>query len=373
MNADVVVIGGGTVGAAIAYGLVKRDLSVVVLDGGDRDLRAASANFGLVWSQGKGLDMPAYQQLTRGAADAWGAYSKELGEAVGLDLQFEQPGGLTFCLGKDEFEQRSSKLMRLHNQLGADERDWMMLDRDAVAAMLPGVTLGAAVTGASFSRRDGHVNPLFLLSALHTEVVRRGGTLRSNCTVDTISQDAAGHFSVSVGSEQIKTAKVVIAAGLGSKALAAQVGLDVPVRAQRGQIMVTERLAPFLPMPTNGLRQTGEGTVMFGATHEEVGLDTGTTGDGAIKLSRRAVATFPALSGVNLVRQWAGLRIMTPDGYPIYAQSESHPGAFVTLCHSGITLAPTHSGALADAIVAGRFPAFLSAFHHGRFDVSQTA
>lgn len=372
MKPDIVVIGAGTVGAAIAYGLVKRGHRVMMLDGGDRDFRAANANFGLVWAQGKGMDMPAYQQLTNGASDQWGDFCAALTDEVSIDLQYERPGGLTFCLGEAEYEQRRTKLLRLHNQLGADERDWEMLDRDAVAKLLPRVRLGADVAGASFGRRDGHVNPLHLLMALHSAFIRRGGVLRSGATVRAIRAEGSG-FIVDFGTEKVSAGKVVIAAGLGSKPLAAQIGLDVPVRPQRGQIMVTERLEPFLPMPTNGLRQTGEGTVMFGATHEEVGFDTETTGKAAVYLSSRAVRTFPELADVNLVRQWSGLRIMTPDGYPIYAQSEAHPGAFVTLCHSGVTLAPVHADAVADAIASDGLPPSFDVFHHRRFDVPQTA
>ena len=92
-------------------------------------------------------------------------------------------------------------------------------------------------------------------------------------------------------------------------------------------------------------------------------------------MSRRAVAHRAGSSRARrLVRHWAGLRIMTPDGYPIYAQSESHPGAFVALCHSGVTLAAVH----ADEVAAGdrRRHAARRAFTvstKGRFDVPKAA
>ena len=82
---------------------------------------------------------------------------------------------------------------------------------------------------------------------------------------------------------------------------------------------------------------------------------------------------MPALADVALVRQWAGLRIMTPDSYPIYAQSPSHPGAFVALCHSGVTLAAVHAAELAEAIASGSLPATLDPFHQRRFDVPKAA
>ena len=64
---------------------------------------------------------------------------------------------------------------------------------------------------------------------------------------------------------------------------------------------------------------------------------------------------------------------MTPDGYPIYAQSQSHPGAFVALCHSGVTLAAFHARELARAIRDGELPDFLTPFHQRRFDVQKGA
>lgn len=372
MQPDVVVIGGGTVGAAIGYGLAARQQRVVLLDGDDGDFRAARANFGLVWQQGKGMNMPAYQRLTRESVALWPDFASELTETAGIGLQYERNGGLAFCLGEDEFEKRRLQLQRLHNQLAGEEADWEMLDRAALVKLLPKAALGPDVAGASFGGRDGHVNPLKLLGALHAGIARHGGTLRSRAKVREIARDGQG-LRVAFGNEQVTAGKVVIAAGLGSQALARQVGLEIPLRPQRGQVLVTERLAPFLPLPASGLRQTGEGTVMIGATQEEAGYDVSTSAEAAAKLSRKAVRIVPALADVALVRQWAGLRIMTPDSYPIYAQSPSHPGAFVALCHSGVTLAAVHAAGLAKAIASGSLPAALDPFHQRRFDVPKAA
>jgi glycine/D-amino acid oxidase-like deaminating enzyme len=248
-----------------------------------------------------------------------------------------------------------------------------MLDRSALTKLLPKVQLGADVTGASLGHRDGHANPLRLLTALHAGIVRRRGLLLGGKTVHAVHGDGAGGFTVTFGSERAAAARVVITAGLGSKSLAAQVGLDIPIRPQRGQILVTERLEPILPLPMMSLRQTREGTVMVGATNEETGFDASTTSEAAAALAANAIRAIPALSEATLVRQWAGLRILTPDGYPVYTESQSHPGAFVALCHSGVTLAAEHATVLADAIAAGRFPPSLDVFHQGRFDVPKAA
>lgn len=373
MKADVVVIGAGMVGAAIAYGLAGRGIDVLAIDGGDRDFRSATANFGLVWLHGKGMDMPAYQQLSGDAVGLWPDFSASLTDATGVDLQYERSGGLALCIGDAEFEQRRTELQRLHNQLGGAEPDWEMIDREALAKLLPKVSLGPDVVGASLGHHDGHANPLRLLAALHAGILHRGGRLAGGSSVHSVRADGGGGFVIEFGAERVSSARVVIAAGLGSKSLAAQVGLDIPIRPQRGQILVTERLEPFLPLPTLDIRQTREGTVMIGTTNEEAGFDSSTTVEAAAAVSARALRQFPGLGAAKLVRQWAGLRVLTPDGFPVYSESLAHPGAFVALCHSGVTLAPLHVGRLAEAIAAGRLPPSFNAFHQRRFDVSQAA
>ena len=310
MKVDVIVLGAGVVGSAIAYGLASRNVRVLVLDGGDSDLRAANANFGLVWLQGKGTNMPAYQQLTRDSVHLWPEFSTELTDATAIDLQYERNGGLTICLGEAEYERRRGDLQRLHDQLGGGaEPDWQMFDRDALVKLLPKVQLGTEVAGASFGRSDGHANPLRLLAALHAGSCARAADCSG--TVPCMRYKRTAKASRSIwGPSRYRRHVFVIAAGLGSKALAAQVGLDIPFRPQRGQILVTERLEPFLPLPTSGLRQTREGTVMIGATQDEVGFDTSTTTERSAALSAKAIRRIPALSDVRLVRQWAGLRIM---------------------------------------------------------------
>lgn len=372
MQPDIIVIGGGTVGAALAYGLARRHVAVQLLDGDDGDFRAARANFGLVWLQGKGLGLPAYQSLTRRSIGLWRGFCDQLETETGSTLSYQDEGGLVFCLGEQGYEDRRLALMRLDNQRDEGDPAWEMLERPALENLLGAITLGPKVTGASFGRTDGHVNPLLLLAALHSGIKRYGGSIRYGARVERIMPDGNG-FTLRLAGETLKAPRIVIAAGLGSRDLALQVGLDVPVRPQRGQVLVTERIDPLLRLPASGLRQTAEGTIMIGATQEDCGYDVATTADAAARLSRKTVEIIPALAGLKLVRQWAGLRVMTPDSYPIYVQSETHPGAFVTLCHSGVTLAAFHADILAQAILGGALPDFLSPFHQRRFDVPKVA
>ena len=367
---DVIVIGAGMVGAAIAYGLAGRNCKVLVLDGADNDYRAAKANFGLVWVQGKGFGVPDYQRISRRAARMWPAFGEQLADESGIALDYENRGGLSFCVGGTEWDERQARLASWNAQVPEEAACTRMLDRGQLQSLLPGVRLGVDVTGASLGETDGHVNPLKLLAALHKALLVRGAKLISDAPATAIDPLSGGGFAVHAGNLRYEGAQVVIAAGLGSGRLGRMVGLDAPLRPQRGQILVTERLAPLLPLPASGIRQTGEGTVMIGVTQEEVGYDLHTTTSAAVQMSRRATRVLPDLAKARLVRQWSCLRIMTPDGCPVYAQSSSHPGAWIALCHSGVTLASFHAGPIADAVSHSALGAEFNFFHHRRFDVS---
>ena len=74
-----------------------------------------------------------------------------------------------------------------------------------------------------------------------------------------------------------------------------------------------------------------------------------------------------------VVRTWAALRVMTPDGFPVYDESLAAPGAFLATCHSGVTLAASHALALAPMLAAGSLSGQMRAFSARRFDVPPTA
>lgn len=370
---DFIVAGAGMVGSAIAYGLAGACQRVLLLDGEDGDYRAAKANFGLVWVSGKGYGNPHYQRLSYQAGRLWPAFARDLEQESGIAVQYENRGGLNFCLGQAQFEERSQAM----RQWAAHTPDLAlgveMLDRAALQRRFPAVRFGSDVTGACFGSHDGHVNPLRLLAALQAAFLKRGGVLKSRHPVERIEAPAGGGFTVRSGAARFAARHVVIAAGLGSSKLGPMVGLDAPVRPQRGQLLVTERLAPLLPVPASGIRQTGDGTVMLGVTQENVGYDVTTTAEAAVRISRNAMRVLPDLAGARLVRQWACLRVMTPDGCPVYAGSASHYGAWTALCHSGVTLASFHAGPLARALAGGALPSFLDPLHYERFHVPQAA
>lgn len=362
---DVTVIGGGLVGLAIALGLMRNGLKVTVLDEGDIALRASRGNFGLVWVQGKGDTCPEYAQLSRLSARLWGDFAQQLQSSTGIDVQLAQRGGLFVCLEDAELEQRQRLLSNMREQAGGDY-PFEVFDHAQLKALVP--EIGSRVAGATLGLEDGHLNPLLLLRALVEAFVAQGGQLISNASIGEIRQQGGG-FSVVAGHGTWNSAKVVLAAGLGNRTLAPLVGLSAPLQPNRGQVLITERVQPFLHYPTGHVRQTGDGTLQLGDSKEDVGFDSGTTTEVMAKIAQRAIRMFPLLEQVRMVRAWGALRVMTPDGYPIYEESSICPGAFLVTCHSGVTLGAAHSGPIADWI-AGKPQAFsLEVFRAARFDV----
>ena len=366
---DVAVVGGGLVGVATAWGLAREGCKVVVLDEGDRAIRASRGNFALVWVQSKGLGLAPYAGWTIRSSNAWRGFSDLLKQETGLDVSFQRPGGFHLCLSEKELETRANNLKRLHNQPGIVDYKTEILDHDQIKKMLPDI--GPEVVGGSFCPLDGHVNSLRLFRTLHAALNARGVTYLPSHRVETITKEG-GEFRLATPHGEIRAAKVALAAGNANMRLAPMVGLEAPMKPERGQIVVTERLRPFLNHPVVTLRQTDEGTVMIGDSKEESVDPSGLTIGVSATEAERAVRQFPLLANVNVVRTWSAIRVMTQDGFPIYDESKTHPGAFTVCCHSGVTLAANHALTIAPMIARGALDASLVApFSARRFHVQE--
>lgn len=364
-TADCVVIGGGVVGAAIAYGLATRDIKPVVLDEGDVAIRSSRVNFGLVWLHSKGDGMAAYGFWTRRSCDIWQQFADELKEETGVDVQYARSGGLSYCLSEAEFGKRSDMIRRMRGQADKDPYEARMIDRGELQQLMPRAKLGPEVLGASYGPHDGTCSPLYLLRALHAGLRKHGADYRANSPALAVRPLANG-FEVRTPQGTITAPRIVLAAGHGCTPLEAALGFDVEIFAERGQIIVTERVAPMGILPANGVRQTTEGTLLIGSTNEEVGDDVSTTPRAGAAMVRRAIRVFPGLSQMRIVRTWAGLRTLTRDKCPVYEESERYPGAFIATCHSGVTLAAVHANDLADAIHKGKLGSDIEPFHGRR-------
>ena len=369
VTADAVVVGGGLVGSAVSYGLTRLGLKAVMLDEGDVAYRASRGNFALIWTQSKGAGLPEYQQWSRLSSDKWVALAETLHSETGVDCGHRRNGGIHVCLSEEELEKRRKLIEQLRAEAPPGQYEAELLTREDMLKLLP--VFGPDVVGGAFCPQDGTVNPLYTLRALHKAFIARGGRYFAESSVTWI--DAAPRaFTVHTGVRSVSAPILVLAAGLGNRKLGESVGLNVPVRPVRGQIIVTERLKPVLEYPTTTIRQTVEGGVLIGESREEAGFDDTTDPGVTQKLAARAARTFPFLRDVGVVRTWAALRVMSPDVHPIYDQSERYPGAFVCTCHSGVTLAAAHAFDYAQSVAEGVLPERLARFSARRFDVQNS-
>ncbi len=341
-----------------------------MLDEGDDALRASRGNFGLVWVQGKGADKPEYARWSRFSAQNWIDFNAELREFTGIDPAYRQAGGVMLALSEAELERTERTLLGIRQKLGADYT-FETMRREQLLDWLPG--LGEEVVGGTYCPFDGHVNPLRLLRALHSALQKKGGFYQAGQRVEQIAAIPDGGFSVDTRSSRFTAAKVVLAAGLGNRRLGEQLGLDVPLRPLQGQVLITERIPEVMKIPTHSIRQTDEGAIQIGYSEIDSGFDTATSVDVTAAMARRCLRLFPYLGQLRIVRTWGALRVMTPDGYPVYDQSASHPGAFVVTCHSGVTLAANHAQQVAGWIADGIMPSEFNSFSSGRFNVSAHA
>ncbi|CAE6944912.1 FAD dependent oxidoreductase [Vibrio sp. B1FLJ16] len=341
MKPEYIVVGGGVVGCAVSYGLLKAGHKVTVLDGGDSAHRASRGNFGLVWLSSKGLDAPHYAAWTRRSVNLWRGLADELEQATGEDLNLQQQGGYDFHFSEKEMMAKATQYESLRKALGTDH-PYEVWNREQLIKEDP--YIGPDVIGAIFGPEDGHVNPLKLLKAYTKAIQVLGANLVTGVTVNDVIKQSSGKFQVTLDDgTQYQSDKVILSAGLGASTLGPKLGFVAPISPQKGQVLITEKLPPTLKRPSGIIRQVDEGGIQIGDSKENAGFDDSDTVDMTAAIAERAIAVYPFLAQTKLVRSWGAIRIISPDGLPIYQQSKTNSGAYLVSCHSGITLAAAHS------------------------------
>ncbi len=175
---DIIVVGGGLMGASTALGLVREGAGKVVMF--DEQLptqRLSRGNFGLTWFMCKGANNPVYARWSRMATMMWPEFAAKLEEESGYDVELEWNGGALHAIGDEQFQAYSESVDNLKKVCGDDGLDYpaRMVDRAEFASMIPDMKLGEEVSGAMYSPEQGHVNPLPLLAALRGAYLKNEG------------------------------------------------------------------------------------------------------------------------------------------------------------------------------------------------------
>jgi glycine oxidase ThiO len=355
-GADVVVVGGGIRGLCIAYYLARNAVGVTLVEKGFLGSGASSANAGLVNVSQKGPGH--YTLFSLLSADMYPDFVAELD----ADVDYQRDGYLRVADTDADVE---DLIQRAQTQSRVPGVTVEILDSRRARSLEP--ALSPRIAAASFCAQDGNVDPLKLVRAVGRAARRHGAQILHHREVTGIRLEGGRATAVVTREGEIAADAVVDAAGIFVPDVARMVGVRVPILPQRGQMFQLEALPPLLNRPIQALRQLRSGTFMLGTTNEFVGHDRRVTYEAGADILARAQRLVPALASARVIRGWAGLRPMPPDGLPIYDTIPDVPGFYVAVGHSGITLAPITAQVFLDLITKGRTDLPIAPYSLSRF------
>ncbi len=354
MNAssDVLIIGGGVIGLAIAIELKLRSYSVTVLS---RDFHAAASHAaaGMLAPQAEAIPTSPMLDLCLRSRSLYPEWTRKLEELSG------EPTGYWSCGILAPVYQASD------NQ--KDVAYW--LDQDAINLYQPG--LGAEVVGGWWYPEDAQVDNRALVRALWTAAKSLGVNLCDQITVEGIQQQQRSVVAVQTSAGISRAEHYVLATGAWSNEL-----LPLPVRPKKGQMLAVR--APDVNSKGLPLQRVlfgsdiyivprHDGRSVIGATSEEVGFTPHNTPFGIQALLERAIRLYPQLQDYPIQEFWWGFRPATPDELPILGASPCHNLTLATGHYrNGILLAPVTATLIADLILKQNDP-LLDHFHYSRF------
>ena len=363
---DVLVVGGGLVGCALARELAGRGLGVTLVERGQPGQEASWAAAGLLSPQSDARGPGVFFDLSLESRSLYPEWAGELEEETGMAVGYRRIGILRCAFSQDEREQLAARFLW---QRGAGLALAELTARE-IEASLEGL-VAHEVVGGVFFPQDAVVDNRLLSLALAFSAERRG--------VRLLADTAALSFRVVGGvCRGVQTARGPLEAACVVDAAGAWAGFDpaltvpVPVEPVRGQIVVLRPSGPPLSSVVESdevyLVPRLDGTVLAGATVERVGFCKQVTTGAVHGLTGAAIRLVPALRQAPFVEAWSGLRPGTPDGLPLLGPTAAVAGLLFAAGHyrNGVLLAPVTARVISD-LVTGAGSRDLSAFSPDRF------
>lgn len=364
-TADVVIIGAGLQGLALAYELARRRIGrITVVDAAYPGSGASGRNGEMIRSAFASREwLGLFDESLR----RWQTLSAELD----FNVLFTKAGYLLLASTEEAYaaQRRAIELQR-HHGLHVE-----LLDHDQVRRLCPCVAPemivgGVVQTDAGFAHHDATV------WAYAAAAARLGVKIHPYTTVTAIGVTDGAVHSVTTSKGNVATRVVVDAAGGQAREVALLAGVDVPVEVFRLEAMVTEPLEPFLrpavssPAIMGYCHQTTRGEFV-GGTEPSVPVPCDTirsSFEGTRDMARKFVRLFPVLAGVRMMRHWSGLVTQTADVAPILCEAPVCAGLYLDCGWVyGFVGAPAAAALMADLIVTGSAPPALEPFHVTRF------
>jgi sarcosine oxidase subunit beta len=353
--ADVVIIGGGIMGASTAYHLAKRGCrNVVVLESGEMfGAGSTGLNAGGVRYQ---FSTAVNIELSKLSIGMMERFAEQMGQEVAL-----RRCGYLFLLDSADDLQRFRTNVELQNRHGVPSE---VLSADSIASLVPEVDL-AGVIGGTWCPRDGLVDPHGLLQGYVKCARKLGVTLETRAPAMAIEVGDGHVHRVVTPHGAIDTPAVVIAAGPWSGQVASLAGVELPIQPIRRQIAVTNPIPglrtdfPFVIDFSRALyfHREGAGILTGMSNRDELpGFDTSVDEEWRLTHIENAVARLPMLAETELLAEWAGLYEVTPDDQPVLGRLPHADGLFVVAGFSGHGLmhGPAAGLLMAEEILDGR-------------------
>jgi glycine oxidase len=345
----ITVVGAGVIGCAVAYELASRGARVELVDprGPGRGATAASAGILAPLVEGHS---PSLLKLGLCSVALWDDFIRRVQSDAGQTIEYERSGTLHVALN----EAQAADLLELTRHLESAKVTHSLLDGREAERREPGLT--GRVVRALLVPAHGYVGPPSLIEALVRAATVRGVVMvQSRLThVDQIQSDA-----------------VVIAAGSWAAELAqASQPFVKPIRGQLLSLSMDSRPASCVIWGTDCyVVPWKDGTVLVGATVEDVGFDERTTADGVSGLLNAAIDLMPVLAQARFREARAGLRPKTSDELPAIGRSSTMPHVFYAAGHyrNGVLLAPLTATLIADLVLDGRERSELADVRPDRF------
>ena len=366
---DIVIIGGGVIGCAVAYYLTKEGADVSLLESSELAGGASGAATGMVGPPGESPHRGPLGDLCRASSSLFPSLVPALREETGIDVQY-QSAGMLLVAQTEERAQALRSVVRWQGELGL-RLEW--IEREPLRRLEP--ALSPAVIGAAYSPDQRHVNPGLLTQALARAAADRGAIVHQGVAVIGFL-NCGNHVTAVRTSEGTMAADhLVLAAGPWTRALALKLGINVPTRPVRGQMLayrstlVRHIVSDIVSGEEGSLTPKPGGFLYAGATVEDVGFRPRTTRGGLAWLRRVARTLVPALRSADVASAWAALRPGSPDGLPIIGRLPDWENVFVATGHfrTGILLAPVTGKLVSELIVTSRAGLPLDAFSPARF------
>jgi glycine oxidase len=348
---DVLVIGGGVIGLAVAFELAEAGARVRVLEGRHPGGGASQASAGVLAPYVEGHDSKLLRTLGRRSLDAYAAFVARAVARSGRAVELAWCGTLEVAVSEPD----AVRLHRARKMIAAEGVPGKWLEDRALLEAEPALHPG--VLGALRIPSHACVNVPALTAALEAAAVALGAEVTAGVAATSIAADGAG-LVVQTASGPWRASQVVLAAGAWAAALAPAGAGVMPVRPVRGQLL-------YLATPPGTLRHIvwasdvylvpwADGTVLVGATSEDVGFDERATAGGVAQLLRAATALVPPLADATFVEARRGLRPGSPDDLPYIGRSDVLPGLIYACGHyrNGALLAPL-TAALVRQLVQG--------------------